>query len=241
MTRDELRAYLDQLILSLEGSDRDILNARLSSLVSCFPFNEYEFIIMFLRDKGVITFADYDKLRANYVLANKYLNLFELAPRIFGQIWGEKHIRDLDRRFETASRHLDPEYDGSYDLWIQGVRVEVKACRAYDEKRSGSLVSKALHYDSDRPFWMNFQQLKPDMCDILIFIGVWTDQIVYWVLTSDEAKTNPYISHQHRGGIEYQIGITERNIRQFDAYRVKQSELGDKVTQKARKKKARKK
>ena len=98
MTRDELRAYLDQLILSLKGSDRDILNARLSSLVSCFPFNEYEFILMFLRDKELITFADYDKLRANYVSANKYLNLFEVAPRIFGQVWGEQHIKDLDRR-----------------------------------------------------------------------------------------------------------------------------------------------
>ena len=86
MNRDELRAYLDKLILSLKGSDRDILNARLSGLVSCFPFNEYEFILMFLRDKAVITFEDYEKLRANYVLANKYLNLFELAPRIFGQI-----------------------------------------------------------------------------------------------------------------------------------------------------------
>ena len=236
MTSDELRTYLDQLILSLEGSDRDILKARLSGLVSCFPFNEYEFIIMFLRDKELITFADYDKLRASYVLANKYLNLFELAPRIFGQIWGEKHIRDLDRRFEKASKYLDPQYNGGYDLWIQGLKVEVKACRAYDENKSGSLVSKALDYDSGKPFWMNFQQLKPDMCDILIFTGVWTDQIVYWVLTSNEAKTNPYISHQHRGGIEYQIGITERNIRQFDAYKVEPSQLGDKVIQKARKK-----
>jgi hypothetical protein len=235
MTRDELRAYLDQLTLSLKGSDRDILNARLSSLVSCFPFNEYEFIIMFLRDKGVLTFADYDKLRTNYVSTNKYLELFELAPRIFGQIWGEEHIRDLDGRFETASKHLDPQYDGSYDLWIQGIKVEVKACRAYDEKIRGSLVSKALHYDSAKSFWMNFQQLKPDMCDVLIFIGVWTDQIVYWVLTSTEAKASPHISHQHRGGVEYQIGITDRNIREFDIYKAEPSQLGDKVIQKAKK------
>jgi hypothetical protein len=234
MTRDELRAYLDQLTLSLKGSDKDTLNARLSSLVSRFPFNEYEFIIMFLRDKGVLTFADYDKLRANYVLANKYLDLFELAPRIFGQIWGEEHIIDLDRRFEKAGRHLDPQYDGSYDLWIQGIRVEVKAGRAYDEKTRGSLVSKAFHYETDKPFWMNFQQLKPDMCDILIFIGVWTDKILYWVLTSGEAKASPYISHQHRGGVEYQIGVTNRNIRQFDTYKVESSQLGDTVIQKVR-------
>jgi len=236
MTLEELRAYLDQLILSLEGSDRDILKARLSGLVSCFPFNEYEFIIMFLRDKGLITFADYDKLRANYVLANKYLNLFEVAPRIFGQIWGEQHVRDLDKRFEKAGKSLDPQYHGEYDLWIHGIKVEAKASRAYDKRIRGGLASKALHYDSGKPFWMNFQQLKPDMCDILIFIGVWTDQIVYWVLTSDEAKTSRYISHQHRGGVEYQIGITDRNIGEFDAYKVNQSQLGDKVIQKAREK-----
>lgn len=234
MTLDELRNYLDKLISSLKDEDSATLKARLSGLVSRFPFNEYEFIIMFLRDKGLISFADYEKLRSNYVIANKYLDLFELAPRIFGQIWGEKHIRDLDGRFKKASRDLDPQYSGGYDLWIQGVRVEAKASRAYDEKRADSLVSKALHYGSGKSFWMNFQQLKPDMCDVLIFIGVWTDQINYWVLGSSEAKTSPYISHQHRGGIEYQIGITERNIKDFDVYKVDSSNLGDTVIQKAK-------
>lgn len=65
---------------------------------------------------------------------------------------------------------------------------------------------------------MNFQQLKLNICDIFIFIGVWTDKIKYWVLTNEEVKLNPYISHQHRGGVEYQIGITEKNISKFDKY-----------------------
>jgi len=87
VTLDELRTYLDQLSLSLKDDDHNILKARLNGLVSRFPFNEYEFILMFLRDKEMITFNDYEKLRNNYISTNKYLDLFELAPRIFGQIW----------------------------------------------------------------------------------------------------------------------------------------------------------
>jgi len=234
MTLDELRTYLDQLSLSLKDDEHNVLKARLNGLVSRFPFNEYEFILMFLRDKEMITFNDYEKLRNKYISTNKYLDLFELAPRIFGQIWGEKHIKDLDNRFEKPNRDLDPQYDGAYDLWIHGFKVEVKACRGYDKDKSGSLVSRALHFGSSKHFWMNFQQLKPDSCDVMTFIGVWTDKIVYWVLSSNEAKSNPFISHQHRGGIEYQIGITEKNINQFERYKVEATELGDRVIQKGK-------
>ncbi|MBE0713165.1 MAG: hypothetical protein IH583_12365 [Candidatus Aminicenantes bacterium] len=35
------------------------------------------------------------------------------------------------------------------------------------------------------------------------------------LLSSREARENKYISHQHRGGVEYQIGITQKNISDF--------------------------
>lgn len=101
---------------------------------------------------------------------------------------------------------------------IEGVKVEVKAARAIDTKKRGDLVSKALRTDSDRPFWMNFQQIKLDICDVFVFIGVWVDNIRYWVLSQDDVKTSPHRSHQHRGGVEYQIGITDKNIKSFDKY-----------------------
>lgn len=82
---------------------------------------------------------------------------------------------------------------------------------------------------------MNFQQLKPDYCDGFVFIGVWVDQIVYWVMTSKEAKKSKYISHQHRDGIEYQIGITEKNITDFEAYRVTGVNLANIILQKLKK------
>lgn len=234
MDLHELRQYLDQLSSSLEPEEREVLNARIQGLISVFPFSEYEFILMFLRDREVISFAAYEKLRDNYVSANRYLDLFSLAPRVFGQIWGEKHIMDLDPRFRKPDKSFDPEYDGEYDLWIEGIKVEVKSSRAIHTKKRGSIVSKALRYGSDDPFWMNFQQLKLDACDVFIFTGVWVDRIAYWVMSNEDAKRNEYLSHQHRGGIEYQIGITNKNIQEFERFQIRPEQLGDTVLSLAR-------
>ncbi len=229
MTQQQLREYLDGLVSSLDKKARELLKARLEELVSVFPFNEYEYILMFLRDRSVITFQDYEALRDRYVCDNKYLNLYGLAPRIFGQIWAEQHLRDIDPRFQKAGKSLDPNYAGEYDLWIEGVKVEVKAARAIDTAKRGDLVTKALCSASDRPFWMNFQQLELDVCAVFVFIGVWVDRIQYWVLSNEQVKKSPYLSHQHRRGIEYQIGITGRNIGDFDAFRVSGSEVAQTV------------
>ena len=229
MSLCELRDCLDRLIDSLEREDQALLRARLKSLVSVFPFNEYEYILMFLVDRRVIEFNEYEDLRQNYVSANRYLDLFGLAPRIFGQVWGEKHLMDIEPRFRKPDRSLDPDYDGQYDLWLEGVRVEVKAARAINTKKRGNLVAKALRFDSSDPFWMNFQQLKLDVCDVFVFVGVWVDQIVYWVMSAREVQANEHLSHQHRGGIEYQTGITHSNIREFDVYRVGSASLADTV------------
>lgn len=236
MNLNQLRDYLNQLASGLQNGDRKLLEARLESLTSVFPFSEYEYMLMFLRDRGVITFEEYEKLRNNYVKTNKYLELYGLAPRIFGQIWGEEHLRDLDSRFKKADKSLDPKYSGQYDIWIEGIKLEVKACRAIQTKKRGDLVSKALQFDSGEPFWMNFQQLKPNYCDGFVFIGVWVDRIVYWVMTSKEAKKNKYFSHQHSGGIEYQIGITDKNITDFEIYEVPASKLADTILQRLKKK-----
>ena len=185
----QLKDYLNSLAESLKNNDKNLLNARLKSLMSVFPFNEYEYTLMFLLDRKVIEFKEYEKLRSNYVSSNRYVDLYGLAPRIFGEIWGHEHIKDLDNRFIKPDKSIDPDYAGQYDLWINNVRVEIKAARAINTKKRGSLVSKALQYVSSEPFWMNFQQIKLDICDVFIFVGVWADQIVYWVFSNDEVKT----------------------------------------------------
>ena len=234
MDQNELRAYLETLTASLPGQDRRFLSARLGSLVSVFPFNEYEYILSFLLDRRIISFAEYEALRNNYVSDNRYLSLFGLAPRIFGQIWGETHLMDLDSRFVKPSRVLDPDYEGQYDLMLESVRIEVKAARAINTRKRGELVSKALRFDSVEPFWMNFQQIKLDICDVFVFIGVWVDYLQYWVLSNEEVKEQPTRSKQHRGGIEYQIGITHRNISQFSRFLVDVGSLADTVLVKGR-------
>lgn len=207
MDLTQLRGYLDSLIKSLKHEPKELLNARLTSLMSAFPFSEYEYILMFLLHKRAIGFGEYEKLRNAYVSSNKYLDLYGFAPRIFGEIWVHKHIRDLDERFVRPDKSVDPEYGGQYDLWIENVKVEVKAARAINTKKRGNLVSKALRYGSIEPFWMNFQQIKLDISDVFVFVAVWADEIVYWVFSNAEIKRSKYLSHQHRGGIEYQIGI----------------------------------
>jgi hypothetical protein len=53
-------------------------------------------------------------------------------------------------------------------------------------------------------------------------------------MSKKEIRENPYISHQHRGGIEYQIGITQDNIAEFDKYRTKSINLSKTVFKKGR-------
>jgi len=229
MDQTELRQYLDRFISTLKADEESLLKARLQGLVSVFPFNEYEYILMFLQDRGVLAFEDYERLREQYVAANRYLNLFGLAPRIFGQVWGEQHLMDLDQRFKKPNTSLNGEFEGQYDLYIDGFKVEVKAARATNTKKRGDPVSKALRSDSQEPFWMNFQQIKLGIVDVFVFIGVWVDIIRYWVLSDEQVKTSPHCSYQHRGGIEYQIGVKHTNISDFESFEVEAGQIGNRI------------
>jgi hypothetical protein len=91
-----------------------------------------------------------------------------------------------------------------------------------DAELDAPLYVKALAFDSGRPFWMNFQQVKCGCCDVLVFISVWRDVIKYWVFSSDEVGYHPrYSKGQHRGNVgEGQLHITHENIHEFDRYAV---------------------
>ena len=83
---------------------------------------------------------------------------------------------------------------------------------------------------------MNFQQIKPNCCDVFVWIGVWRDVIKYWVLSSDEVKNNEHYSQgQHRGNVgEGQLWITERNIEKFKSYECSVRDLLDKIIEKSK-------
>jgi len=181
-------------------------------------------------------FVEYEKLRDAYVNANPYLNLYNISPRVFGEIWAQKHLINIDARFKKPSKEIDKKYSGDYDLYLENgkkiIKVEVKACRAINTKLRGGLETKALNFESVEPYWMNFQQIKLDIADAFIFVGVWVDKILYWVLTNKEVKRHPIRSHQHRGGIEFQIGITEKNIKEFKKFLVESNHLVDVIKSK---------
>lgn len=222
MNKKQLDKKLEDWMRRLRHNDREMLFAHLTSLKSIYPFNEYEYRLMYLLDKGVITFREYNRLRESYVDASPYLHLYSISPRVFGEIWAQQHLIELDDRFESPSKQVDKYYGGQYDLFLKKgkriIRVEVKASRAINTKIRGGLETKALAYKSKEPFWMNFQQIKLNIVDVFVFIGVWIDEIHYWVLSNNEIDEHPGRSHQHRGGIEFQIGVTNRNLKAFEQF-----------------------
>jgi len=67
------------------------LKEKLSLSTEAYPFNEYELRLTFLQEHNIISFEKYVDIRRKYILSNIYLNLYGLAPRVFGQVWG-RHI-----------------------------------------------------------------------------------------------------------------------------------------------------
>lgn len=87
---------------------------------------------------------------------------------------------------------------------------------------------KALSKKTKKRFLMNFQQLKPQYCDVFIWVAVFRDEIILWIMNSDEVLNNPlYSKGQHRGnlGHEGQLHVKEDNIHQLDKYILKNDDI----------------
>lgn len=219
---------LDSLLARL-SNEREVRD-RLESLVSVYPFNEYEYIIANLLAMDVLDLDAYQELRDDYIARNLYLYVFEIsAPRKFGETWAQGHLKGLVPVLKKPTKRIDPDYSGQYDFLLENIRIEVKASRAVDAELEGPLYVKALASTSKKSFWMNFQQVKPGCCDLFVWIAVWRDVIRYWVLASHEVETDPHYSRgQHRGNTgEGQIHIRQANIEDFRAYEVEPNLLED--------------
>lgn len=217
------------------ASSASLSDEVLDKLYSVYPFNRFEYIISHLISEKIITINDYLEIRNNDLNRNKFLYIFEItAPRTFGETWAQRHLNELVPELEHPTVQKDPEYKGQYDFWYNGIRIEVKASRAVDRRSGDTLIMKALSSNSKKGFDMNFQQIKPDCCDVFVWIGVWRDVIRYWVLSSDEVKNNSYFSSkQHRGNVgEGQLWIKESNIDSFMQYQVKVPDLLNRIIEK---------
>jgi hypothetical protein len=217
---DEFTGSKEELdrILKLVDEDRSI-----------FPFNEYEHLICNFLDVGGLTHEQYLDIRYEYISKNPNLWIFEIsAPRGFGESFAQTYVHGICPDLQKPSKKLHNQYSGEYDFWFDGIRIEVKASRAVDSESDEPLYVKALSRGSGRPFLMNFQQLKPQLCDVFIWVAVFRDQIVLWVLGSRDVGEHPlYSKGQHRGnsGNEGQLHVNEENVHQFDKFELGAGDL----------------
>jgi len=114
----------------------------------------------------------------------------------------------------------------------------VKAGRAVDKTRPNIPYERRAFstLDKDGVFDMNFQQMKPDYFDIAILMGIWTDKIRYWVLSSKDMRNHKHFSPgQHRGnkGNEGQIHIKPQNLSDFKQFEVEERRVLETVLKKA--------
>lgn len=224
----QLRNELD-LLLKQSGVDDKIIKA-IKQEKSVFPFSTEGCTLAYLLSTGTIDYDKYIDLKNAYAQRNQYLDLFDMAPRTFGETWGEKHILELFPEFMKAKKDniasAYPDFDGEFDLWLDGIRVEVKACRANSTRTGGSLASRAYLRSEAKAnyFKYHYQQLKPTCCDVFIWIGVCRDDLIYWVLTSDELLQTGKLGSQHRnentgikgvGVFEGQVFMTEEELAPF--------------------------
>lgn len=221
---EHLQEQLDSLLAQLPNEQE--VRDRLESLVSVYPFNEYEYIISTLLAMDALTLDGYHELRNNYSARNELRELFLLGPTAFGITWAEGHLQELVPVLEK------PASASEYDLLLDAsIRVEVKASRAVDKNSKKPLVEKALTSNSSKPFLMNFQQTKPRHFDVIIWIGVWLDRIRYWVLAATEVGSHQrFQDKQHRGNIgEGQLHVKQDNIHEFEEFEVKPNKLEEAI------------
>jgi hypothetical protein len=149
-------------------------------------------------------------------------------PRGFGEGFAQTYVQSKGVNLKRASKKLDINYSGEYDLWLDGIKIEVKASRAVDADSEEPLYMKALSRKSKRNLLMNFQQLKPQCCDVFVWVAVFRDEIVLWIINSDDILKNPLFSKgQHRGnsGNEGQLHVKHDNIHLFDKYELKNLDI----------------
>ncbi len=226
----ELTELRDKIQASFSGSKKD-LDAVIDLIDqdrAIFPFNQYEHLICSLINKGGLSYEKYVEIRTEYISENPNLWIFEIsAPRGFGESFAQTYVQGKCSKLKKPSKKIDPSYAGQYDLWLDGITIEVKASRAVDRDSDDPLYMKALSRDTSKRFLMNFQQLKPGCCDVFIWVAVYRDQIVLWIIGSSDVASNPSYSSQHRGGIEGQVMVTNDNINMLDQYELK----GDNIEQ----------
>ncbi len=226
----ELIELKNKICENFTGSAEE-LNLTLATInkdEAVYPFNQYERLICTLLEKQQLSYQQYLDIRAEYISENPYLWIFEIsAPSTFGK-FAQTYVQSKSAALKIPSKKTDASFSNEYDLWLDdslaGIKIEVKASRAVSSDSAEPLYVKALSKNTKQPFLMNFQQLKPQCCDVFVWVAIFRDEIVTWVMSAYEVQHNKLFSKgQHRGnnGNEGQLHITHDNISTLDSYQVK--------------------
>lgn len=229
---------LKQTLISLvnKSKSKDLLLGQIEE-------QDYEFVYLALQNERLLSFKEYQRLRHKFQERNKYLSLIKItAPTAFA----DKviaHLLSLFPKLQPAEKDKSVKARREYDVFCkrdgQGfIKIEVKAGRAVDKTRPNVPYERRAFsiLDKDGVFDMNFQQMKPDYFDVAILMGVWTDKIRYWVLSSKEMRNHKHFSPgQHRGnkGNEGQIHIKPKNLGDFKQFEVEERQVLETVLKKA--------
>ncbi len=216
-----------------EKTELDKIIALVENDKSVFPFNEYEYLLQYFINSNNLSFEQYLEIRQEYINQNPNLWVFEIsAPRDFGEKFAETYLMGICNKLSKPDKKKDKDYSGEYDLILNNIKIEVKASRAVDSNSKEPLYMKALSSNTKKQFLMNFQQLKPLCCDVFIWMAVFRDKILIWVIPSkDVLNHNLFSDGQHRGnhGNEGQLHMNDSNIKQFDKYLLKNQILERKI------------
>ncbi len=229
---------LKQAILDLikKSSSSDVLLRKIEE-------QDLEYVYLELQNEGLLSFKEYQHLKHEFQERNKYLSLIKItAPTAFADK-AIAHLLSLFPKFEPAEKDQSIKAKREYDLFCKSkgqglIKIEVKAGRAVDKTRPIIPYEQRAFSTLDRNgvFDMNFQQMKPDYFDVVILMGVWTDKIRYWVLSSKEVRNHKHFSPgQHRGnkGNEGQIHIKPQNLSDFNQYEVEEKRVFETTLRKA--------
>ncbi len=203
---EKLKERIEELKKKLSQAAQQLVEERHLDSCSKYPFNRYTNIFSVLLKKGDLSYEEYVSIRDEYFKRNPNLDLFEMAPRTFGQTWGEDWLKKKKEGILTDPPQKDG-YTSLFDLWLptennEGIKIEVKSSHVADKDPDRILIEKALKKPQGTEeeisnaikklsFEMNFQQLKPSCCDVFIWIAVWLDDIDIWVIPSSKIVMRP--------------------------------------------------
>lgn len=231
----ELKNKIDELLGKTDSSKE--IQAFCGDKIHALPFNYYECVLFHLLTEKVISIQEYKVILSDYDKRNPYLFLFEKFGVALENWILEEILINKFPSLKKPSLQLDANYKKrKYDLFLApNIKIEVKTSRAVKHRSKSSFYEKALPLKSPDNFDMNFQQLKPDFCDVFLFTLIWRDEIEFLVLKSSEIKAEKdYSGKQHGGGEkqyeEGQLHIKRNNIEVFrEKYSSSQDEIEVKI------------